>query len=235
PRPTAAKLLGSNRRGSGYGVGHAAASISASVVISPASTCAFRCRASWWQASAWATSARCSASGLRTHGGEHRPSTVVPDVQAAVVFVEYDSDLRPGFVELPEVALGNVAGKVVVLSCPCSRCASAHDMQVAVVRGARRGGLAHVDDRRLQQRVYHVEREVQASGRVLRVFRNVGNAGVWGRHQIVTSMCGPSPVIWLRCWTRTVTGPLNDDSDVVSAFAVVSCVCVMMPSVSVTR
>src|SRR5690606_4004661 len=212
PRPTAAKLLGSNRRGSGYGVGHAAASISASVVISPASTCAFRCRASWWQASAWATSARCSASGLRAHGGEQRPSAAVPDVQAAVVFVEYDSDLRPGFVELPEIALGNVAGEVVVLPGPRACRASAHDMQVAVVRGARRSGLAHIDDRRLQQRVYHVEREVEPGGRVLRVFRNVGDAGVWGRHQIVTSMYGPSPVIWLRCCTRIVTGPTNADS-----------------------
>src|SRR5690606_2160965 len=139
------------------------------------------------------------------------------------------------FVELPEVALGNVAGEVVVLPCPCSRCASAHDMQVSVVRGARRRGLTHVDDRRLQQRVYHVEREVEPGGRVLRVFRDVGDASVWGRHQMVTSMCGPSPVIWLRCWTRIVTGPTNADSDVVSAFAVVSCVCVVMPSVSVTR
>src|SRR5690606_29977829 len=113
--------------------------------------------------------------------------------------------------------------------------ASAHDMHVAVVRGARRRGLAHVDDRRLQQRVYHVERKVQPGGGVLGALGDVGDAGVWGRHQMVTSMCGPSPVIWLRCCTRTVTGPLNADSDVVSAFAVVSCVCVVLPSVSVTR
>src|SRR5690606_21826820 len=80
------------------------------------------------QRSRLASGRSSSASGLRAHCGEQRPSAAVPDVQASVVLVEHDADLRPGFVELPEIALGNIACEVVVLPGPRSRCASAHDM-----------------------------------------------------------------------------------------------------------